>query len=373
MKNGMLKLLSAVCMSVCALFSITLAASAQNGDIIGNVYSTDILAYVNGKPIVSYNIGGKTAVAAEDLNGFSGGADNNAWYGYGFDGWYNDDTRTFTVNFHGEPYGDPAVERGAPGTVAGNIYETDIQVIFNGRLVPSYNIDGKTAICTEDLGTVTENSPNAEYGYSEYMCKFTWDPQTRSVFLDTWQPSDPRSVPLHKLAFELDDDVLTASYDQLNYYGNTLSVNIGEDFGRDTYRIKPFYTDGCEVGTLWIDSSGFPNINADLEKLYGLLKDRCVILGYDEAVNYITTGYTVTDRRDTGNASIFLAEKNGAKYLFYAMKKGDIILEWEDAANNYDIAEITDREDGLYLHVYPFGGPHGPTDMYQPIIPEAYE
>ena len=31
-------------------------------EILGNIYSTDILAFVNGKPIDGYNIGGWTVV-----------------------------------------------------------------------------------------------------------------------------------------------------------------------------------------------------------------------------------------------------------------------------------------------------------------------
>ncbi|MBQ7097398.1 MAG: hypothetical protein IJN96_04905, partial [Clostridia bacterium] len=45
-----------------------LSVSAKPGDIAGKIYSTDIIAYVNDKPIESYNIGGKTAIIMEDLD-----------------------------------------------------------------------------------------------------------------------------------------------------------------------------------------------------------------------------------------------------------------------------------------------------------------
>ena len=48
-------------------------------NVVGHIYSTDILAFVNDKPIDGYNIGGRTVVIAEDL-------DN-----YGFHCFYNDD------------------------------------------------------------------------------------------------------------------------------------------------------------------------------------------------------------------------------------------------------------------------------------------
>lgn len=373
MKKRLLIWLLAACILVGALAPI--AASAKNGDIVGNLYSTDILAYVNGKPIASYNIGGKTAIVMEDLNYFND--DNGNGVSYGFYCWYDEDNRILTVDAQGAPYGsDPAVERGkAGGAVVGHIYESDIQVLFNNRLVPSCSINGKTAVCIEDLGVPTENSPSADYGYSEYMCKAGWDPETREVRLDTWQSQsrDMRNVPLHKLDFALNDDILTASYDQLNYYWNNLSINTSEAFRQDTCRIKPFYMDGQQVGTLWVDANGFAHTSADLDKLYEMLKDRCVTLSYDEAVNYITTGYTILDRRDLETASVFLAEKDGGKYLVYAMKKGDLIMEWQTGPYTYDIVEMVDKEDGTYLHVYPFGSPHGATDMYQPIQPSVYE
>ena len=51
-----------------ALLFFTLPTQAANGDVIGSIYSTDILAYVNGRPIRSYNIGGKTVILVEDLS-----------------------------------------------------------------------------------------------------------------------------------------------------------------------------------------------------------------------------------------------------------------------------------------------------------------
>ena len=45
----------------------TTIALAANGDIIGNIYSTDIRAFINGVEVESYNIGGKTAVVIEDI------------------------------------------------------------------------------------------------------------------------------------------------------------------------------------------------------------------------------------------------------------------------------------------------------------------
>ena len=48
------------------LFLNSVSAVSAAETVVGNIYSTDILAYVNGKQIDSYNIGGKTAIFVDD-------------------------------------------------------------------------------------------------------------------------------------------------------------------------------------------------------------------------------------------------------------------------------------------------------------------
>ena len=62
------------------------AFAAKPGDIIGDVYPTDIKTYFFDEEINSYNIGGKTVVVCEDLN----------WY-FGFDVVWNEAERTLKV------------------------------------------------------------------------------------------------------------------------------------------------------------------------------------------------------------------------------------------------------------------------------------
>ena len=62
MKKVISLILSVVMMSI-----IATSVFAASGDIVGNIYSTDIRAYINGIEVGSYNIGGKTAVVIEDI------------------------------------------------------------------------------------------------------------------------------------------------------------------------------------------------------------------------------------------------------------------------------------------------------------------
>ena len=69
--------LTVVLAVLCSMFACV-PASAESG-VVGHIYSTDILTYVNGQPIDGYNIGGRTVVIAEDLDsyGFNHGQNIN--------------------------------------------------------------------------------------------------------------------------------------------------------------------------------------------------------------------------------------------------------------------------------------------------------
>lgn len=57
-----------LCLVLSLLASLGSVSMAKNGDVIGNIYATNIKTYINGYPISSYNIGGKTCICVEDLD-----------------------------------------------------------------------------------------------------------------------------------------------------------------------------------------------------------------------------------------------------------------------------------------------------------------
>lgn len=126
--------------ALCAVVSVC-PAHAAVGDIVDTIYTTDILTRVNGADIASFSIEGRTLIAMEDLRD------------YGFTVAYDDSIRTLFVNQTGEtPKDMPSIIRGTVGGTAGYTYETDIKVIFNGKPVNAYAIDGRMAVIVEDLG-----------------------------------------------------------------------------------------------------------------------------------------------------------------------------------------------------------------------------
>lgn len=335
------------------------SAIAKTGDVIGNVYSTDILAYVNGLPINSYNIGGRTVVIAEELDG-----DTH----YGFDSYYNDESRTLTVKTRGyKAWGKPNVSRGKSGGIIGKVYETDIKVLFNNKEVKGYNIGGKTAICIEDLGSYDDSSKNAAYGYSDYMCNFNWNSEKREIELNTYIESDSfLNFPVKKLQFKLNNNILSASFDQENSYESWLEVNMTDEFESDTYRIKDMlYNDNGamrKVGTMYVDEDGTERDSIDFGILSRYTEGLAEILSYEEATKYVQDNFAVLDKRSYDLGDSYIAQRGDKKYWLITYKNGGFVCSYGTDAN----ISLTFKSDSAgidYVDVYPFGGPHGTTTM----------
>lgn len=142
------------------------AAQAAQGDVVGNIYATDIKTYAFGKEIAAYNIGGETVIPCEDLIYF------------GMEVVWNNDTRMLTVNDKRDPYEyrENDVQRELSNDYLldlGNyhyIYESDIEVVFNDSLIRAYALDGKMGVIAEDL---------RNYGYD-----VIWDSDARTLSIE---------------------------------------------------------------------------------------------------------------------------------------------------------------------------------------------
>ena len=161
------------------IIAITAApAYAANGDIKSTIYSTDILTLVDGKPIESYNIGGQTMIALEDLED------------YGFSVYYSNEERLLIVNKIGEPDADfnPQIARGKPGRKTGYTYETDIAAFVNGELIDAESINGKLLAVVEALGYAGKFE---EYGlkHTQNGMGYSYDDSTRTLSLETTNPT----------------------------------------------------------------------------------------------------------------------------------------------------------------------------------------
>jgi hypothetical protein len=169
-----------------SFFTVPAAADAevQIGDVIGHVYSTDIVADIDGMDIPSYNIGGVTVIEAEAL------AD------YGFDVKWNASARAIYVNTLTLPNTPPVVtpKKEKPGKITGSVLYTDIHAWVNGCQTKSYNIGGRTVVPIEELARSTGGdyarvkNYNAELGYSNGGFRAVWNAEKRTISLRCLRP-----------------------------------------------------------------------------------------------------------------------------------------------------------------------------------------
>lgn len=122
-------------------------STAVHAQIVGEVLSTDITAFIDEQPIESFNINGYTYVIAEDLRD------------YGFSVTYNESERTLLIER------DREADRGFLAMEKVNIkkadvpfrkklfdvYETDIVTYIGSDIANAYNVNGQTLIMIDEL------------------------------------------------------------------------------------------------------------------------------------------------------------------------------------------------------------------------------
>lgn len=332
-----------VMLAIAVFIFAAIGVMAAPGDVVGSIYSTDILANVNGSPINSYNIGGKTVVLAEEL------CNNDTGKHYGFDCVYDNSTRTLTLtSTFTKGNADVEISRGAVGEVIGNVYETDIKVIFNSHEVTGYNIGGQTAICIEDLGVYDQSEPNAAYGYSKYLCNAVWNGQTREIALNTFlqETNFFDSYPAKKLVFELNDNQITCTFDQLNPFKSIVKFNFSEQFSSEIYRVKPVYLNGEPIGQMIMKPNGIAALAINDRSMYLQTNKLEVVLTFDEAKKYVADNFEIVTQKEDENAVIYLSKKDSTHYLLFAMKNGGLVC---DSKYDSSYSSVTlDTRDGIH-------------------------
>ncbi len=177
---------------------------------VGEVVHTDIVAYISGYPIPSYNYKGTTMVVAESL------------LDYGFDVTYDNDERALRISHNPEKAITaqyfPAENTHQVGSFAMDVLSTDIVTYIEGRRVASRNVGGMTVISMDDLAAC-------------YIAPYVWDGSARTISLSLgstdWLTEFEASVEAAVLAHQTALEVLayTDDYTVLNavlekYYSN---------------------------------------------------------------------------------------------------------------------------------------------------------
>ena len=369
----MKKILLCLLIIVCFIPFQTVSANMAEGYI----YSTDILAFVNGKPIEGYNIGGKTVIIAEDLTG----------YGFGIE--YNDETRTLKIEsyFH-SGFGEFAqIPRGEVGRITGKIYKTDIKVYYNGIPISGYNIGGRTAICIEELGDITQ-SPNGEYGYSQYLGKSIWNPDERTISFESYLRNENEILGISRVYHRFKDNVIYTYSD--DYYkksgfsaeesdGFTGMYSYSAGTGASKYLIKPLYFDNhgelVHIGTTVVNPNNVPYEAVMYIENPEMVKDmiktfKTPQMNHDDALKYFTEVCINVEKIENDCYTVLKAEHEAEGLIFvYINKKGGFVTENFLNAygmNSYKNTEIKmwfdeTKKNTVVFSVYPYGGPHGPV------------
>ena len=170
-----MKKLTSLALSLALLASTAVPAAAANvGKVVDYALHTDIVAQINGHPLRSYNVGGRTAVVAEDLEE----------YGFvtSWDGVARElkllrrvDNKQQPVIPGVWPEYTPEKLKAPVGTRAEAIYSTDIKTYVSGTQVEGYNIGGETLIWFSDLASCG---------------KVVWDADTRTANLVLGDPME---------------------------------------------------------------------------------------------------------------------------------------------------------------------------------------
>lgn len=154
----------------CAALCLTLVSPVRAAQVVDYALYTDIVAEIDGHPIRSFNVGGNTAIVAEDLKQ------------YGFYAlWQGGDVRTLHVVWNNEqnknvnPTYVPEENTHPIGSRARAILATDIVTSVAGKEVESFNIDGETLIWFDDL---------AAFG------NVVWDGENRVISLTVGNPME---------------------------------------------------------------------------------------------------------------------------------------------------------------------------------------
>lgn len=135
-------------------------AAVGIGTDIGDILDTNIVTYINGYYIPSFNVDGYTVVMCHELDK------------YGFNTSYDSVKRIVRLSYDSNKAINSDVILKTPeiksvvGKKVGDVRYTDIEVYIDNRKIPSFNIDGYTAILTQDLNAFGE---------------VKWNPESRTV------------------------------------------------------------------------------------------------------------------------------------------------------------------------------------------------
>ena len=232
-------------------------------------YHSDIVAYIDGVPIRSYNMEGKTWIVAEDLSKYKFRVDFSEKYKLLMIDYVDTDLKELTADYV------PDLNYNDIGNVVGKAYKSTLSVRVGRKYVEAYDLAGKTIILFDELnnfGSVDWNSENREI---RYTYKPLWEQEILSE-KDIERGSNVRQISLE---MKKENNEFIINGENLNYLDDIKIKSTrteGMCFNFSIYqRVK---TEAEEIISLFekiINEDYEGNlINSDLEKANKYIKIR---------------------------------------------------------------------------------------------------
>ena len=215
-------------------------------EVIGHALYTDIVTEIDGHPIASYNVGGRTAVMVQDLN----------WYGLYV--YWNEAARAVYVWPGSARPGGVSVEtpdfvpqppEGKVGEAAYPIYASDIKVYVAGEEKESFNIGGHVMVYLSDLlpyGELNWNEEEklAQFQVAEDPVKLAMDRLEENVY-------SPEHAALHNgtiTYYEGGHGTLAVILEGGTMHGSSCTMLYVDRSGKQTWidQLLPYYPFGQE-------------------------------------------------------------------------------------------------------------------------------
>lgn len=196
------------------ILAIGCNAGVSADSVIGDLYRTDTIAYIDTNPIPVYSYNNKPYVVAEDLEG------------YGFDIKWNQSEQTLYLNYnmYKEYFPYDNVEYYYVKTKVGYVYDSGVTVKLDGQTITSYSLDGRMLISLDELW---------RYG------KVNWYDESRTISVTTrnfmdknpdWETLLPAYFMHERLYYCLVN--IWDAYDVIDVFVYTSKVSSDNDFSK---------------------------------------------------------------------------------------------------------------------------------------------
>ena len=285
-------------------------AGVSADSVIGDLYRTDTIAYIDTNPIPAYSYNNKPYVVAEDLEG------------YGFDIKWNQSEQTLYLNYnmYKEYFPYDNVEYYYVKTKVGYVYDSGVTVKLDGKTITSYSLDGRMLISLDELWRYGEVN---WYDESRVISVTTKNFIAKNPDWETLLPSAFLDARLYGTLIGIDD-----AYDVIDQFGYNEKLS-GEDSGLYPINYAFDFADKC---LNYISNDKYLYERGNLYHMAYNVKKYAEV--YKEIAKYINGK---TPKEIYNGTWIYTLYSSSVGYYNEAVRRSDIMNETIYKYIDYDI------------------------------------